>query len=83
MAAPLDLCGRPSAERTGKAVFGALRPCPSLKHWAPQGLAVGPQSIGQDKRIPAIVLGAGEAEAIAEAVKLLGIDRVDLKPVLQ
>src|SRR5260221_2469986 len=34
-------------------------------------------------RISAIVLGAGNAKAVAKPIKLLWIDRVDLKPALQ
>ncbi|KPL51899.1 hypothetical protein ABB55_06390 [Prosthecomicrobium hirschii] len=45
--------------------------------------AVGPERVGQDLRIPAVVLGTGGREAIPEAIELLGIDGVDTEAAFQ
>jgi hypothetical protein len=46
-------------------------------------MAVGAQGIGEDVRIAAVVLRAGDGEAVAEAVELLGVDRMDRKAALE
>ena len=46
---------------------------------APEGVAIGAQAVGLDVGVPAIILGAGDGEAIAEPIKLLGIDRIHLE----
>src|SRR5712691_4275013 len=38
-----------------------------------------PQGIGQHEGIAPVILGAGDRVPIAEAVELLGIDRVDMQ----
>src|SRR5215212_3557073 len=43
---------------------------------------VGAQRVAQHLRIPAIILGASRREAVAEAIELLGIDRVNAEATL-
>ena len=40
-----------------------------------EGRLIGPQGIGENEGVAAIVLGAGDGMAIAEAIELLGVER--------
>jgi hypothetical protein len=51
-----------------------------LKREKPKGPGISPQRVTEHMGVPTVVLGAGDREAIAEAVKLLRIDRMDLEP---
>ena len=63
-------------------VVGNSRPFPELDDFrrgriqAPEGVTIGPQSVGQHLRVATVVPGAGRREAVAEAIRLPGIDRV-------
>ena len=46
-------------------------------------MTVGTQGVGEHVGIAAIVLGAGDREAIAEAVELFGVDRIDLETAIE
>ena len=48
-----------------------------------EAMPVGSQGVGEHVGIAAVVLGAGDGESIAEAVELLGVDRIDLETALQ
>ena len=50
---------------------------------AAEAMRIGPQGIAEHLRIAPIVLGAGDGEAVAEAVELLGIDGVDEEAALE
>ena len=50
---------------------------------AAKGMAVGVQRMAEHQSVAAVVLGAGETEAVAKAVELLGIDGKHRKAVLQ
>ena len=50
---------------------------------APEGVAIGAQAVGLDMGVAAIVLGAGDGEAVAEPIELLGIDRIHLETAFQ
>ena len=50
---------------------------------AAKGMAIGAQRMAEHQSVEAVVLGAGETEAIAKAVELLGIDGKHRKAVLQ
>ena len=41
----------------------------------PERLPVGGERTGQDQGVPAVVLGSGRREPVAEAVELLGVER--------
>ena len=45
-------------------------------------MTIGAQGRGEDQGVPAVVLGAGRREAVAEAVELLGVDREDGDPAI-
>ncbi len=49
-----------------------------------EAVAVCPERVGEDAGVAAVVLGTGGREAVAEAIKLLRVDRIDRKaPVHQ
>src|SRR6202043_2447540 len=50
---------------------------------AAKGMAIGAQRMAEHESVAAVVLGAGETEAIAKAVELLGIDGKHRKAVFQ
>ena len=43
-------------------------------------MKIGPQRVGENAGVEAVVLGAGGREAVAEPVELLRVDRVDREP---
>jgi hypothetical protein len=49
---------------------------------APEQTPISPNTISQDVGVPAIVLGPGDAEPVAQAVELLGVDRMDDKAAI-
>jgi hypothetical protein len=46
-------------------------------------MTVGPQTIGRDIRVSAIVLGTSDTKPVAEAVELFGVDRVHEEPPIE
>ena len=46
----------------------------------PEVVKIGPQRVGEDAGVEAVVLGAAGREAVAEPVELLRVDRVDREP---
>jgi len=48
----------------------------------PEVAKVGPQRVGENLGVEAVVLGAGGREAVAEPIELFRVDRVDREPVV-
>jgi len=46
-------------------------------------VAIGAQAVGQHLGVAPVVFGTGDGEAVAEPIKLLGIDRMNLKATFQ
>jgi len=70
-------------------ILGHARPLAQFDHdrvfdsEPAEAMPVGAQRVGEHVGVAAVVLGAGDGVAIAEAVELLGIDRIDLEAALE
>jgi PAS domain S-box-containing protein len=70
-------------------LLGQARPLAQLDHGrvaglhGPEQVRVGAQPGGRDPGVAAVVLGAGDAEPVAQAVELLGVDRVHGEAAVQ
>ena len=67
----------------GGEIVGDAGPFPEFDHFgidrieAPEEAAVGPQRIGEHAGVATVVLGAGGRKTVREAVKLLGVERMN------
>ena len=84
-----DAVGKPVA-RSWLQVLGHARPLAQLNHdrvfdcKPAKAMPVGSAARRRARSIPAVVvLGAGDGEAIAEAVELFRVDRIDLEAALE
>ena len=70
-------------------LLGQARPLAQLDHGrvaglhGPEQVPVGAQPGGRDPGVAPVVLGAGDAEPVAQAVELLGVDRVHGEAAVQ
>ena len=48
-----------------------------------EALRIGPQCVGQHQGITPVILGAGDGVTVSKAIKLCGIDRTHLEPLLE
>ena len=70
-------------------VLGHARPFPELDDdrvaclQSTEAMAIGAQGAGEHMGVAAVVLGAGDGEAVAEAVELLGVDGMDGEALLE
>src|SRR5262249_43767355 len=88
---PPELLAHPVGEPVSLLlqVLGHTRPLAQfddhriLGRQQPEAVPVGAQAVAENMSIAAVVLGPGHRETIAEAVKLLWIDRIDLKTAFE
>ena len=82
-----DAVGKPVALLA--QVLGHARPLAQLDHdrvfdcKPAKAMPVGSQRVAEHVGVPAVVFGAGDGEAIAEAVELFRVDRIDLEAALE